>query len=273
VSNTKWRIISAFVMIILVLISVLLGKLAVLSLCLIVGGLCLDEILVNIIHLNRKSLKYITILATFLILFSLINIILEARGSQSLFMMMALLLNSFLFYYLFKIPLAEHFMKKSSDKYPGLISVIAILPFLSIGVFFETSGWKLVLAILLIVTFSTDTAAWFFGKNFGKRKLWQEVSPKKTVEGFYGGVITSALIGTSAWWLFFHDVKWFYFLIFAACAAISQAGDLVQSKIKREFGIKDSSNLIPGHGGVYDRIDSLIFLSPFFAVVVKYLGT
>jgi phosphatidate cytidylyltransferase len=62
-------------------------------------------------------------------------------------------------------------------------------------------------------------------------------------------------------------------MVFAVCAAISQAGDLVQSKIKREFGIKDSSNLIPGHGGVYDRIDSLIFLAPFFAVVVKYLGT
>jgi phosphatidate cytidylyltransferase len=187
--------------------------------------------------------------------------------------MMAFLLNTFLFYYLFKIPLSEHFMKKSSDKYPGLISVIAILPFLSIGIFFESNGWKLILAILLIVTFTTDTAAWFFGKNFGKRKLWQEVSPKKTIEGFYGGVITSSVVGTCAWWFFFHDIKWFYLLVFAGCAAISQAGDLVQSKIKREFGIKDSSNLIPGHGGVYDRIDSLIFLSPFFALVVKYLGS
>ena len=56
------------------------------------------------------------------------------------------------------------------------------------------------------------------------------------------------------------------------CGAMSQVGDLIQSKIKREFEIKDSSNLIPGHGGVYDRIDSLIFLSPFFVIVVKYLG-
>jgi phosphatidate cytidylyltransferase len=149
--------------------------------------------------------------------------------------------------------------------------VIAILPFISIGVFFETQDWKIVLMILLLVTFSMDTAAWFFGKNFGKRKLWPEVSPKKTIEGFWGGVITSAFVGTISWWIFFNQIKLYYFIVFAACAAISQAGDLVQSKIKREFGIKDSSNLIPGHGGVYDRIDSLIFLAPFFAVVVKCL--
>jgi phosphatidate cytidylyltransferase len=259
-------------MVLLVISSVLIGKIAALVLSLIVGCLCLDEILTNFVGLSRKSFNYKTIISIFLFLFSLINIFFDASNSRSLFTLMALFLNLFLFYYLFKIPLSECFMKKSSDKYQGILSVIAILPFVSFGVFFETSSWKVILAILLLVTFSTDTAAWFFGKNFGKRKLWPEVSPKKTIEGFWGGVITSALIGTVSWWIYFHETKWFYFILFAGCAAISQAGDLVQSKIKREFGIKDSSNLIPGHGGVYDRIDSLIFLSPFFAVVVKFLG-
>lgn len=272
-SNTNSRIISALVMSFLVVVSILLGKVATLLLCLVVGALCLDEILINFVRITRRSQNYVAIIAFFLLLFLTLNIFIDAKNARLLFTLMAIFLNMFLFYYLFKIPLAEGFMKKSSEKFPGLLSVVAILPFMSLGIFFESSSWKIILAVLLLVTFSMDTAAWFFGKNFGNKKLWPEVSPKKTIEGFWGGVVTSALIGTTAWWILFKEAKWFYILIFAFCAAISQAGDLVQSKIKREFGIKDSSSLIPGHGGVYDRIDSLIFLAPFFAIVVKCLGT
>ena len=163
-------------------------------------------------------------------------------------------------------------MKKSALKNPSLLSAIVIFPLISFGIYFETIYWREILGLLLIVTFSMDTGAWFVGKNFGKHKLWPEVSPKKTIEGLIGGVIISALFGSLAWYLMFHDYQWFYSVIFSICGIISQIGDLVQSKIKREFEIKDSSNLIPGHGGIYDRIDSLIFLSPFFAIVVKYLG-
>jgi phosphatidate cytidylyltransferase len=191
---------------------------------------------------------------------------------RGFFTIAAIFLNLFLVYYLFKIPLRDGFIKKWTIKNPGLLSIVAILPFLSFGIHFETDFWRQVLGILLIVTFSMDTGAWFFGKNFGKRKLWPEVSPKKTVEGLIGGMLVSASLGSLCWFYLFKSYQWNYSVIFAACGATSQIGDLVQSKIKREFGIKDSSNLIPGHGGIYDRIDSLIFLSPFFVIVVKYLG-
>lgn len=270
-SNTNWRIVSALVMILLVVASILLGKMATLFLCLIAGVLCLDEILTNFVQFSRRSQNYQGIIALFLLLFLSVNMVVDAKNTRLLFTLMAVFLNIFLFYYLFKIPLDSGFMKKSSKKNPGFLSAVIILPFISFGVFFEGNSWKIILSVLLLVTFSMDTAAWFFGKNFGDKKLWPEISPKKTVVGFWGGVATSAIIGSIAWWIFFKDIKWFYLLIFAVCAAISQAGDLVQSKIKREFGIKDSSNLIPGHGGVYDRIDSLLFLSPFFAIVVKCL--
>jgi phosphatidate cytidylyltransferase len=136
---------------------------------------------------------------------------------------------------------------------------------------FEVVDWRQVLVLLFVVTFGMDTGAWFFGKNFGKRKLWPEVSPNKTVEGLFGGMFTSALLGGVFWYIFFSDLSLIVIFIFALCGAISQVGDLIQSKIKREYAIKDSSALIPGHGGVYDRIDSLIFLSPFFIIVVRYL--
>lgn len=163
-------------------------------------------------------------------------------------------------------------MKKSSEKHRGLLSVIAIIPVLSLGIYFLTDDWRQNLGVLLVLTISMDTGAWFFGKKFGKKKLWPEVSPKKTVEGLIGGMATSAVLGSLVWFYFFGNYQWYYSVIFAICGALSQVGDLIQSKIKREFGIKDSSNLIPGHGGIYDRIDSLIFLSPFFVFVVKYLG-
>lgn len=271
-SNTQQRIISALVMAILVAFCVAVGKIPSLIFVLLVGLLCIDELLINFAGLKRKDFNYRYILLFFAVFFIAINFVFEARLPRGFFTMSALFLNLFLIYYLFFIPLSDGFMKKSAQKRPGILSIIAILPLLSFGIHFESIYWREILGMLLIVTFSMDTGAWFFGKNFGKRKLWPEISPKKTVEGFIGGIFTSALLGSICWYQLFHNYQWQYSVIFAACGAASQAGDLVQSKVKREFGIKDSSNLIPGHGGIYDRIDSLIFLSPFFVIVVKYLG-
>lgn len=259
-------------MAILVIGCVAIGKMPTLIFCMFAGVLCIDELLINFAGMTRKSFIYRYIVFFFALFFITFNIFTNGSVSRSFFTLAALFLNIFLMFYLFKIPLSDEWMKKSAIKNPGMLSIIAILPLLSFGIHFESGYWREVLGMLLIVTFSMDTGAWFFGKNFGKRKLWPEISPKKTVEGFIGGMFTSALLGSTCWYFFFNDYQWYYSVIFAACGAISQVGDLVQSKVKREFGIKDSSNLIPGHGGIYDRIDSLIFLSPFFVIVVKYLG-
>lgn len=271
VTNTQLRIISALVMALLVVCAVVAGKWATILVCLLAGLLCIDELLINFSQLNRKQFLYFYILGFFSILFLSVNG-LKAQLSLNFFTFAAIFLNVFLIYYLFKIPANREFMKKSTVKQPGLIAAIAMLPLLSFGIHFTSEDWRKILAMLLLVTFSMDTGAWFVGKNFGKHKLWPAVSPKKTIEGLFGGIATAALAGSLAWWIFFDDYRWYYSVIFAVCGLLSQVGDLVQSKIKREFGIKDSSNLIPGHGGVYDRIDSLIFLSPFFVIVVKYLG-
>jgi phosphatidate cytidylyltransferase len=259
-------------MALVVVAGVLLGKIATLLLCLVVGVLCIDEILVNFAKLKRQNFFYRYVVGFFILFFLFINIIFQAKFSRGFFTIAAIFLNSFLIFYLFKIPLKEGFMKNSAKKNPALLSTIVFLPLVSFGIFFESVYWKEVLSLLLLVTFSMDTGAWFFGKTFGKHKLWPAVSPNKTVEGFVGGILTSAIIGSLAWYFLLGNYLWYYSVIFGICGALSQVGDLVQSKVKREFGIKDSSNLIPGHGGVYDRIDSLIFLSPFFAIVVKYLG-
>ena len=119
--------------------------------------------------------------------------------------------------------------------------------------------------MLLLVTYGMDTGAWFFGKNFGKKKLWKKVSPNKTIEGFFGGMFTSALIGSCGLFLYGTTPTALIAIVFGLCGGVSQLGDLLESKLKRQAKIKDSSNLIPGHGGFYDRVDSLFFWVPFFS--------
>lgn len=271
-TNTQSRILSALVLASIVAISIYLGKNFMLAFCLLAGMFSIDELLVNFSRLDRKSFNYLYIQIFFFVCFILMNIIFNLYLTKVFFTIVSILFNFFLIFYLFKIPLSQNFMKNSSTKYPGLLSVLIILPLLSFGIHFQSDLWKQVLCILLIATFSMDIGAWFFGKRFGKHKLWPAVSPNKTIEGLVGGMFTASIMGTLFWYLLFNQIKIESSVIFAICGLVSQVGDLIQSKIKREFQIKDSSSLIPGHGGVYDRIDSLIFLSPFFVVVVKYLG-
>lgn len=258
-------------MLIIVVAAVVLGKWTTLAAILVVGLLCLDELMVNFSQIKRSDFNYKYVMFFFSLLFISVNVF-GAKLSLGFFTVAALFLNLFLIYYLFRIPMDRAFMKNSSLKNPAIITAFVILPLLSIGIHFDSSYWRQILGMLLIVTYTMDTGAWFVGKNFGKHKLWPTVSPKKTVEGLIGGMIIAAGAASLFWWIFFDDFRWYYSIIFALCGVISQVGDLAQSKMKREFAIKDSSNLIPGHGGVYDRIDSLIFLSPFFVIVVKYLG-
>ena len=270
-SNTKERIISAIVMALVVIAAVYFGRSTTLFVILIASILCIDELLVNFVKLTRKAFSYKYVIILFSLFFVIINGF-KSPISLTVFTLASLVMNASLVYYLFKIPLASRFIKNNTEKNPAIIAMLVALPMLSFGIHFESQSWRQILGMLLIVTYSMDTGAWFIGKNFGKHKLWPSISPKKTIEGFIGGIIIAAVCGSIAWNGFFGEFKWYYSVIFAMCGAMSQVGDLIQSKIKREFEIKDSSNLIPGHGGVYDRIDSLIFLSPFFVIVVKYLG-
>lgn len=107
---------------------------------------------------------------------------------------------------------------------------------------------------------ASDTGAYFTGKTFGRHKLSPRVSPGKTVEGAVGNLAAAALVGLLGKWLFFPEWTWWGMAVLAmVLAAIGQFGDLCESAIKRAFGSKESGAIFPGHGGVLDRIDSLLF--------------
>ncbi|HHZ01793.1 MAG TPA: phosphatidate cytidylyltransferase [Tissierellia bacterium] len=116
--------------------------------------------------------------------------------------------------------------------------------------------------LVYIIAFGSDTFAYFSGKLFGKHKLYPKVSPNKTIEGAIGGVIGSTILSL----IYFNYLsinKYFYIIIFSVSASVfSMVGDLMASKIKREYGVKDFGNLLPGHGGIMDRFDSVLFVAP-----------
>jgi phosphatidate cytidylyltransferase len=116
--------------------------------------------------------------------------------------------------------------------------------------------------LIFIGAFATDTFAYFTGKLLGRHKLYPQVSPNKTIEGAIGGVIGCTLI--SIFYFNYLSInKYSYIIIFSVYASVfSMVGDLTASKIKREFGIKDFGNCLPGHGGMLDRFDSLLFVAP-----------
>ena len=101
------------------------------------------------------------------------------------------------------------------------------------------------------------------GRAFGKHKLFERISPKKTWEGAIGGLVFSVAFGGLVKFLALPEVPWVHALVVAALIDIAGVlGDLVESMFKRSFGVKDSGRIMPGHGGILDRIDSLLFSAP-----------
>jgi phosphatidate cytidylyltransferase len=130
-------------------------------------------------------------------------------------------------------------------------------------------GNELVLYLVLLTAFN-DVLQYLWGKSFGKHKIIPKVSPNKTVEGFVGAFFTIAILAL----LFSYLTPFNWYEALGAGMLISAAGfvgDVVISMIKRDIGVKDSGNLIPGHGGVLDRVDSLVYTAPLFFHYVHYL--
>jgi len=144
-------------------------------------------------------------------------------------------------------------------------SILSVL-YVGLGFFFfiETREASLTYVFYsLFMIWATDSGAYFIGRAFGKNKLWPEISPNKTTEGFFGGVLSALIVAV----LFsvFADMEVSAILLIAATAFLSvfgQIGDLVESAMKRHYNVKDSGNILPGHGGMLDRFDSLLFVWP-----------
>jgi phosphatidate cytidylyltransferase len=154
----------------------------------------------------------------------------------------------------------------------GMLYIGLTLSYL-VGVRLLPQG-ELLLFFLLLVTWAADTAAYYVGTLCGRRALAPRISPKKTVEGLIGGLLGATIVAYAAHWLFlpeFSNLDALVLAIFLTLAGLW--GDLVESAIKRSVGVKDSGALLPGHGGMLDRLDSLLFTAPAFYYYVAFVKT
>lgn len=152
------------------------------------------------------------------------------------------------------------------------------IPYISVGIWalveiYTLYGAQMVLWFLFLV-WGVDIGGYIFGCTLKGPKLAPGISPNKTWSGLIGGVALAMAVSYGVCW-YFNAADWsifkFYLIMAGILAVIAQIGDLIESAIKRHLGLKDSSNLIPGHGGFFDRVDGLIFAAPFAVLILRSL--
>ncbi len=142
-------------------------------------------------------------------------------------------------------------MRVGFENYPGLSSKL-------LGFFF-------------LVVMGSDVGAYYIGKNLGKHKLAPNISPNKTWEGFVGGILLSVIFAALATFLFFRELPFQISIPLAiVMSVVGVGGDLAESAIKRGAGAKDAANILPGHGGLLDRLDSLLFNAPILYYFARF---
>ena len=254
----KERVISAIIMILISVPFLIIGNIPFLIFVTILGNMALYELL----KLQKKipiDIKIIThFLNTIIILKSLIKIKMELIIIITILLLLGML------------------VLKKDYHYKNAFLLIGMLLF--IGIAFNNlitirNRSLLEFIYILIITVVTDTCALLIGKKFGRHKLLERISPNKTIEGLIGGCLVGTILASIYNYLCLDIFPNLFIIIFITflLSLIGEFGDLIKSSIKRQEKIKDFSNLIPGHGGILDRVDSLLFVSMIYILIINLI--
>ncbi len=205
---------------------------------------------------EHDSLITLLISSMFFLIVSYLNLIFGLNFPIEYLFILVLLI---LFYDCYRNNNLDNIIKSISG---NLFAIIYIVFGLIYFIYLRNIDFKFGLWIALVATWLTDIGAYFVGKYYGKIKLAPRISPNKTMEGALGGIIFSFIFVVAfTFYLNVFSGIWFIYAFLLPLIAI--LGDLFESAIKRATGVKDSGNVIPGHGGILDRFDSLLFTIPF----------
>ncbi|WP_179345469.1 phosphatidate cytidylyltransferase [Winogradskyella ursingii] len=263
------RAISGFIYVALLIGSLYMQE-ALISILAIFGLLCLVEFS-KLIKLHSFAQYIIFILLYGFVAYACLSS--NFRGSNEatqILLVITIFVNLILIKDLFaekKIPLFESKRYIATTFY--LTSGFIFMALISN---FEDKFTPFILLGGFVLVWVNDSAAYVIGKNFGKQKLFPSISPKKTVEGFLGGLffaaVASYFIATYTDTLRFNN----WLMLAIIVSVFGTLGDLIESKFKRQAGVKDSGVIMPGHGGLLDRLDSLIFAAPFFYLFLRIVS-
>lgn len=263
----KTRAITAFFFTIVMLGSIFLGAYTFSVFYLLLSLMALSEFYKLIRNSGIKPHTGIGLLSGGVIFLSLASCYFLKFEARYLLLLIPLLVSVFIaeLYRKEKAPFSD-----ISYTFVGLIyTTIPFCFFYALGFSFSgnTYNWHLPLAFLLML-WASDTGAYLFGRKLGKHKLFERHSPKKTWEGFFGGVLTSVLVAIAVSFYFKEIAAPVWVGMAVLVVSFGTLGDLVESMLKRSLDVKDSGTLLPGHGGVLDRFDGLLIAAP---IVFTYL--
>lgn len=266
-SNLTVRILTALVAIPMVIGLILWGAHGAMILCMTLSLLGLWEGL-EMLGIERMGIR-LTATAVWAIAWSGISYLVYQAGPLPLSRIQIIGLTGVFIAVHIMTACFVYVFDKSWKLQPGHVGIYVltplytVVPFIALFAFAHTSMgylWEYILGVFVLV-WSTDSFAYFGGRLYGRRKLFESVSPKKTWEGAITGFVMTGVLG-AGWWYFLtsrgiNDWRW---LVYGGITGIlCQIGDLFESKLKRQVGVKDSGTIIPGHGGILDRFDGFYF--------------
>ncbi|KRM62454.1 phosphatidate cytidylyltransferase [Paucilactobacillus vaccinostercus DSM 20634] len=252
----KQRVITAVIALIIFIPLIVYGRVPLSLAALVLGIIALDEVLIM-----KKML-----LVSFEAIFSNIGVILLIVPDNWLTWLPSQLNRFFLFYVVVMLILLHTVVKKKRFTFDD--AGVLTLAMLYIGTGFHyfisarADGLTTLLFAMLIV-WLTDSGAYMIGKQIGKHKLAPRISPNKTWEGSIGGTVAATIILAVYLWFFPVGYSWVVMVgLTLILSIIGQFGDLIESALKRFYGVKDSGKILPGHGGILDRFDSMLLVMP-----------
>lgn len=263
------RSLSGFLYVSILLVSIFISKYTFIFVFLVFGMIAIYEFQ-KLVHLENKRLYFI-----FIILLLALHLLEDKIYFYITVPVLALTLITELFLVKDLVTIRIIPMFEKRKYHTSIFYLITSIIFATLIPNYSGDYQPEIIAGAFFITWVNDTFAYLVGKQFGKHKLLERISPKKTIEGFIGGFVFALLAGYLIS-IYTNTLNTTYWLIISFIMSIfGTFGDLIQSKFKRQASVKDSGSIMPGHGGIYDRLDSIIFASPFlyaFLQITKYVS-